>query len=396
MIPAVMPTYARADVAFERGEGAYLFDTDGRRYLDFASGIAVTGLGHAHPHLVQALVDQAGRLWHTSNLFHIPGQTRLAERLVANSFADTAFFTNSGVEAWECGVKVARKYHSHNGNPQRWRVITVGGAFHGRTLSAIAAAKTDKLVAGFGPQADGYDQVAFGNLNELRMAITEETAAICVEPVQGEGGIRPTSLDYLRSLRALADEFGVLLYFDEIQCGYGRTGKLFAYEWAGITPDILCAAKGIGSGFPFGACLATAKAAAGMTPGTHGTTYGGNPLAMAVGNAVLDVLLAPGFLDEVDRIARVLWHRLVDLVTRHPAVLAEVRGAGLMLGLKPQGSNAEFIAKLRDRGMLAVPAADNVVRLLPPMIITEAEIDLALQTLDGVCADLTPAERVPA
>ena len=385
-MPAVMPTYARAEVAFERGEGAVLFATDGRRYLDFGSGIAVASLGHAHPHLVAALNEQAGRLWHVSNLYRIPGQERLAERLVDHSFADTVFFTNSGVEAWECGVKLARRFHHHAGQPERWRIITVGGAFHGRTLTAISAAKTEKLVTGFGPMADGFDQVSFGNLNELRAAITPETAAICVEPVQGEGGIRPATLDYLRALRQTADEFGLLLFFDEIQSGYGRTGRLFAHEWAGVTPDVLCAAKGIGSGFPLGACLATDRAAAGMTPGSHGSTYGGNPLAMAVGNAVLDVVLEPGFLDRVDRIARLLWHRLVDLVARHPGVFAEVRGAGLMLGLRCVPPNGEIIAELRDRGLLTVPAADNVVRVLPPLIITEAEVDEALSILEAVCA----------
>ena len=385
-MPAVMPTYARAEVAFERGEGAVLFATDGRRYLDFGSGIAVASLGHAHPRLVAALNEQAGRLWHVSNLYRIPGQERLAERLVDHSFADTVFFTNSGVEAWECGVKLARRFHHHAGQPERWRIITVGGAFHGRTLTAISAAKTEKLVTGFGPMADGFDQVSFGNLNELRAAITPETAAICVEPVQGEGGIRPATLDYLRALRQTADEFGLLLFFDEIQSGYGRTGRLFAHEWAGVTPDVLCAAKGIGSGFPLGACLATDRAAAGMTPGTHGSTYGGNPLAMAVGNAVLDVVLEPGFLDRVDRIARLLWHRLVDLVRRHPGVFAEVRGAGLMLGLRCVPPNGEIIAELRDRGLLTVPAADNVVRVLPPLIITEAEVDEALSILEAVCA----------
>ena len=387
MIPAVMPTYARADVAFERGEGAYLFDTAGRRYLDFASGIAVTSLGHAHPHLVAALQEQAGKLWHTSNLFHIPEQERLAQRLVDASFADTVFFTNSGVEAWECGVKLCRKYMTHIGQPKRWRVVTVGGAFHGRTLSAIAAAKTEKLVKGFGPMVEGYDQVAFGNLNELRVAITDETAAICVEPVQGEGGIRASTLDYLKALRETADEFGILLYFDEIQCGYGRTGKLFAHEWAGITPDVLCAAKGIGSGFPFGGCLATEAAAAGMTAGTHGTTYGGNPLAMAVGNAVLDVMLEPGFLEGVDRKGRILWARLSELVAAYPTVLAELRGAGLMLGLKLVPPVGEFIETLRAAGMLAVPAADNVMRLLPPLIIDESGIDEAIGFLEAVCGE---------
>jgi len=387
MIPAVMPTYARADVAFERGEGAYLFDTAGRRYLDFASGIAVTSLGHAHPHLVAALQGQAGKLWHTSNLFHIPEQERLARRLVDASFADTVFFTNSGVEAWECGVKLCRKYMSHIGQPKRWRIVTVGGAFHGRTLSAIAAAKTEKLVKGFGPMVEGYDQVAFGNLNELRVAITDETAAICVEPVQGEGGIRASTLDYLKALRETADEFGILLYFDEIQCGYGRTGKLFAHEWAGITPDVLCAAKGIGGGFPFGACLATEAAAAGMTAGTHGTTYGGNPLAMAVGNAVLDVLLEPGFLEDVDRRGRILWGRLSELAEAYPTVVEELRGAGLMLGLKLVPPVGEFIETLRAAGMLAVPAADNVMRLLPPLIIDESGIDEAIGYLEAVCGD---------
>ncbi len=387
MIPAVMPTYARADVAFERGEGAYLFDTDERRYLDFGSGIAVTSLGHAHPHLVAALQEQAGKLWHTSNLFRIPGQERLAERLVGVSFADTVFFTNSGVEAWECGVKLCRKFMSHIGQPKRWRVVTVGGAFHGRTLSAIAAAKTEKLVSGFGPMVDGYDQVAFGNLNELRMAITDETAAICVEPVQGEGGIRASELEYLRSLRQIADEFGVLLYFDEIQCGYGRTGKLFAHEWAGITPDVVCAAKGIGGGFPSGACLATEAAAAGMTAGTHGSTYAGNPLAMAVGNAVLDVLLEPGFLEGIDRKGRVLWNRLSELAASYPTVIEEVRGAGLMLGLKLVPPVGDFITALRGVGMIAVPAADNVMRLLPPFIVEDAQIDEAMAYLESVCRD---------
>lgn len=386
MIPAVMPTYARADIAFDHGEGAYLFDTEGRRYLDFGSGIAVTALGHAHPRLVDALTGQASRLWHTSNLYRVPAQERLAARLVSNSFADTVFFANSGVEAWECGVKVARKYHSHANRPERWRVITVGGAFHGRTLTAIAAARTPKLVDGFGPIADGFDQVAFGNLNELRAAISAETAAICVEPVQGEGGIRPATLDYLRALREVADEFGVLLYFDEIQCGYGRTGKLFAHEWAGVTPDIMCVAKGMGGGFPVGACLTTEAAAAGMTAGSHGTTFGGNPLAMAVAEAVLDVVLEPGFLDHVDRVSQRLWRGLVDMAQRHPRVIAEVRGAGLMLGLRCEPPNGAVIESLRAAGLVTIPASDNVVRLLPPLIVTEGQADEALAIIDRVCA----------
>ncbi|MGP1394443.1 MAG: aspartate aminotransferase family protein [Inquilinaceae bacterium] len=387
MISAVMPTYARPDIAFERGDGAYLFDTKGRRYLDFSSGIAVTCLGHSHPHLVRALCEQAEKVWHVSNLVRIPGQERLAERLVAATFADTVFFSNSGAEAWEGGIKLCRKHMSATGRPERWRVITVGGAFHGRTLAAISAVRTAKLVDGFGPLVDGFDQVAFGNLNELRMAITDQTAAICVEPVQGEGGIRAASLDYLRGLRAVADEFGLLLFFDEIQSGYGRTGKFFAHEWAGITPDVMCVAKGIGGGFPFGAVLATEKAAVGMTPGTHGTTFGGNPLAMAAGNAVLDVMLQDGFFERVDRIARVLWQRLIDLQSRHPSVIEEVRGAGLMLGLKLRPPVADMVPALRQAGLLTVPAAENVARLLPPLIIGEEHVDQAIQCLDAVFAD---------
>ena len=388
MIPAVMPTYARADVAFERGEGPYIFDENGRRYLDFGAGIAVTSLGHAHPHLVAALTEQAGRLWHTSNLFRIPGQERLAQRLVTHSFADTVFFTNSGVEAWEAGTKLCRRYHYVNGRPQRWRMITVGGAFHGRTLSAIAASRGEKLTKGFGPLVEGFDQVAWGNLNELRAAITPETAAVCVEPVQGEGGIRPMTLDYLRALREMCDEFGLLLFLDEIQCGNGRTGKLFAHEWAGITPDVLCTAKGLGGGFPIGAVLATEAAAAGMTAGSHGTTFGGNPLAMAVGNAVLDVLLAPGFLEHVERVGNVLWEQLAPLPSRFPRVVAEVRGAGLMLGLRVVPPNGELIDALRAGGLLTVPAAENVVRLLPPLIIEPRHVDEAMAVIEATCARL--------
>jgi len=385
VIPAVMPTYLRADVAFERGEGAYLFATDGRRYLDFASGIAVTALGHAHPHLVQALTEQAGKLWHTSNLFRIPGQERLAERLVANSFADAVFFTNSGGEAIECGLKLIRKYHDDFGDPNRYRVIACHGAFHGRTLAAIAAGGQEKHLKGFAPAVEGFDHVAFGNLNELRAAITPETAAILVEPVQGEGGMRAASAEYLRGLRAVADEFGLLLFFDEVQCGMGRTGRLFAHEWAGIEPDIVATAKGLGGGFPVGACLAKEHVAAALTAGSHGSTFGGNPLAMAVGNAVLDVLLADGFLERVDRIGRLLRDRLEELARRHPRVIEEVRGAGLMLGLKCRVPNTEMVAALRQRGLLAVGAGDNVVRLLPPLIIDESHVGEAIGILDQAC-----------
>jgi acetylornithine/N-succinyldiaminopimelate aminotransferase len=387
-----MPTYARADIAFERGEGAYLFDTEGRKYLDFMSGIAVTGLGHCHPRLVEALTEQARRVWHTSNVFRIPGQERVASRLVENTFADTVFFTNSGVEAWECGVKLVRKYHDDTGNPQRWRIVTCQQAFHGRTMTAISAAKQDKLVKGFYPLVDGFDQVAFGNLNELRAAITDETAAICVEPIQGEGGIRPGTEEYLRALRETCDEFGLLLYFDEIQTGMGRTGKLFAHQWTGIAPDVMCIAKGIGGGFPVGACLATEKAAVGMTAGTHGTTFGGNPLAMAVAGAVLDVVLEPGFLDRVVAMGDRLADRLRQVVARHPKVLAELRGTGLMLGLRVQQAvaNTKLIDELRAAGLLTVGAGDNVIRLLPPMIIGEAEIEEAVAIIDRVAAGAQP------
>jgi len=386
-----MPTYARIDIVFERGEGSYLFSTDGRRFLDFTSGIAVNLLGHAHPYLVQKLTEQAGRLWHTSNLFRVAGQESLAARLKDLTFADTMFFTNSGVEAWECAVKVVRKYHHETGNPQKTRFIVAGGAFHGRSTTAIAAAKSEKMVKGFGPLLDAFDQVAFDNLNELRAAITPETGAIMVEPILGEGGIREGSLDYLRALRETADEFGLLLVFDEIQTGVGRTGRLFAHEWAGVTPDVMPIAKGIGGGFPLGACLATEKAAVGMTPGTHGSTYGGNPLAMAVGNAVLDVVTAPGFLDHVQRIGALLKDRLAALVARYPGLLAEVRGRGLLLGLKCVINNADMVAKLREHGLLVVPAADNVIRILPPLIVGEAEVAEAVGIIDQACRELAAA-----
>ncbi|MCG5241037.1 aspartate aminotransferase family protein [Azospirillum doebereinerae] len=389
MIPVVMPTYARADVVFERGEGPYLYATDGRRFLDFAAGVAVNALGHAHPYLIKALTEQANKLWHTSNLFRVAGQESLAKRLTEVTFADTVFFTNSGAEAWECGAKTIRKYHYENGNPQKTRIITFEQAFHGRTIASISAAKQEKLVKGFGPLLDGFDQVAFGNLNELRNAITPETGGICVEPIQGEGGIRTGSVEFLRGLREVCDEFGLLLFFDEIQTGVGRTGKLFAHEWAGITPDVMAIAKGIGGGFPLGACLATERAASGMTAGTHGSTYGGNPLATAVGNAVLDVVLEPGFLDGVQRIAGVLQGRLNDLIAKHPAFFLEQRGQGLLLGLKLAPPVGEVVAKLRANGLLSVPAGDNVVRLLPPLIITEQQVEEAVAILDQTAREWT-------
>jgi acetylornithine/N-succinyldiaminopimelate aminotransferase len=384
MIPAVMPVYSRADIQFERGQGAYLFDSEGRRYLDFASGIAVTSLGHCHPVLVQALTEQGGKLWHTSNLFRVPGQEKLARLLTDLTFADTVFFTNSGVEAWECGVKLIRKHFYAKGQPEKNRIIVIEGAFHGRTLGAISASKAEKMVKGFGPLLDGFDQVAFGNLNELRAAITPRTAAINIEPILGEGGIKAASVDYLKSLRQIADEFGLLLYFDEIQCGMGRTGKLFAYEWAGIAPDVMCIAKAIGGGFPLGACLATEDAANGMVAGTHGSTYGGNPLAMAVGEASVKFIADPDFLANVRTQAAALHARLEKIVARHPGVYAELRGVGLMLGLRCVAgvSNLDMVNALRTNGLLAVGAAENVIRLLPPLIIGEAEISEAAEIID--------------
>jgi len=380
-----MPTYARADLAFERGEGPYLYTADGRRFLDFAAGIAVNALGHSHPHLVAALQEQAARLWHVSNLYTIPEGQRLAGRLAANSFADRVFFSNSGAEAIEGALKVARRYHYAAGHPEKTRVISCSGAFHGRTLTALSAAANPKYLDGFGPASEGFDNVPFGNMNELRNAITEETAAILVEPIQGEGGIRAADLEYLRALRAVCDEYGLLLILDEIQCGMGRTGKLFAHQWAGIEPDVMALAKGLGSGFPVGAILATERAAAAMQPGTHGSTFGGNPLAMAVANAVLDVMLDEGFLERVEATGQQLWERLSELAARHPKVLKGVRGAGLMLGLECVVPNTELVAKLRDEGLLTVGAAENVIRLLPPLIIEDRHVDEAVQAIERAC-----------
>ncbi|WP_020593140.1 aspartate aminotransferase family protein [Kiloniella laminariae] len=391
MSDAVMPTYARIDLAFERGEGPYLYTAENRRYLDFAGGIAVNSLGHSHPRLVAALEEQGRKLWHTSNLYRISGGEKLAERLVEHSFADKVFFTNSGTEALEGAIKLARKYHSHHGQPQKYRIITCDSAFHGRTMTALSAAGNAKHLEGFGPQTPGFDHVAFGNLNELRAAITEETAAILVEPIQGEGGIRAASMDFLKGLRTVCDEFGLLLILDEVQCGNGRTGKFFAHEWAGITPDVLATAKGIGGGFPLGAFMATDKAAAGMKPGTHGSTYGGNPLAMAIGNAVLDVLLEEGFLDGVLEISDYAREQFDGLVARYPDIFEEVRGSGLMLGLKCKVLNSDVIAAMRAGGLLSVGAADNVIRLLPPLTIERAHVDEAIAILEDVSQKLAQA-----
>ncbi|HLO77059.1 MAG TPA: aspartate aminotransferase family protein [Magnetospirillum sp.] len=385
-----MPTYARADVAFERGEGAYLWSTDGRRFLDFGSGVAVTSLGHCHPHLVKALQEQAGKLWHTSNLYRVPGQEKVASKLVANTFADTVFFCNSGAEANECAIKMARKYHYEGGDKGRFEIICATGAFHGRTLATVAAGGQEKHMKGFDPAMPGFVHVPYGNLNALRAAIGPQTAAILVEPVQGEGGIFVGDPEYLKRLRTTADEFGLLLIFDEVQTGMGRTGALFAHQQVGIAPDIMPVAKGLGGGFPVGACLATAKAARGMTAGAHGSTFGGNPLAMAAAEAVLDVMLEPGFLAEVAHWGKVLRDRLADLPARFPSVIAEVRGVGMMLGLKCRIPNTDLQAKLLANGLVTIGAGDNVVRLLPPLIIREREIGEALDILTRTLSEVTP------
>jgi len=385
---AVLPTYARANIAFSHGEGVYLVAEDGQRYLDFGAGVAVNVLGHAHPHMVAALTEQAGKVWHTSNLFRVTGQERLAQRLVDATFADKVFFANSGAEAMECAIKMARIYQSHNGAPERYRIITFEGAFHGRTLATIAAGNQPKHLAGYGPKVDGFDQVPLGDLAATRAAITPETAGIIVEPVQGEGGVRHATWPFLRALRQLADEHGLLLILDEVQTGIGRTGKFFAYEWSGMRPDILAVAKGLGGGFPLGACLATEEAAAGMTAGTHGSTFGGNPLAMACGNAVLDVVLKEQFLLDVQHKGLLLKQRLAEVVDSHPDVIECIRGEGLMLGIKCRLPNNRLVEALHRQNLLTIPAGDNVVRLLPPLIIGEQDIHDACTKLDAACAEL--------
>jgi len=387
VISPVMPTYARAPLEFERGEGSWLIATDGSRFLDFGAGIAVNALGHAHPKLVAALEAQARRLWHVSNLYEIPEQRQLAERLVDATFADTVFVTNSGAEAMECCIKAARKYWHHKDQPERNRIITFEGAFHGRTLATISAAGQDKLIKGFGPLLPGFDHVAFGDIEAVKAAIGPETAAILIEPIQGEGGVRPVPHAFMRELRALCDADGLLLILDEIQCGMGRTGTLFAHEQAGITPDLMGVAKGIGGGFPLGACLATEEAAVGMVVGAHGTTYGGNPLACAVGNAVMAEIATRGFLDEVRRKAGLLRQRLAELADAHPDIIAEIRGEGLMLGLRlHEGTvNGDFVAAARAEGLLTVPAGANVVRVLPPLNIADEDLAEGVARLDATC-----------
>ena len=387
MITAVMPTYGRWDVAVERGEGCYLYASDGRKFLDFTSGIAVTSLGHCHPHLIEAVTAQAQKLWHSSNLFQIPGQQKLAERLVANSFADTVFFNNSGAEAVELSIKIARKYQSETGHPERYRVIGCHGSFHGRSFATLAAAGAEGYLKGFGPVMDGFDHVAFNNLNEMRAAVTDQTAAILVEPVQGEGGVRAPSPDYLKGLRAICDEYGLVLVYDEVQCGMGRTGKLFAHQWAGVAPDVMAVAKALGNGFPIGACLATEKAAVGMVAGTHGSTFGGNPMAVACGNAVLDVMLEPDFFERTQRVARLLWGKLEELVGAYPKLFAELRGSGHLLGIRCHVTAGDFVAKLRAEGLLCLTAGDNVLRILPPLVAGEREIEEGLGILHKVAKE---------
>ncbi len=388
MISSVLPTYARAPLNFVKGEGSWLITKDGRRYLDMGSGIAVTLLGHANPVLNAALTDQADKLWHVSNLYEIPGQQELADRLVEATFADTVFFTNSGTEAAELAIKMARKYWYEKGEEDRIEIIAFEGCFHGRSTAAIAASGAEKMVKGFGPMPEGFTQLPFGDHDALRAAVTDKTAAIIVEPVQGEGGILPLPDACLKGLRDLCDETGTLLIADEVQCGMGRTGKLFAHEWAGIAPDIMMVAKGIGGGFPLGAVLATEDAASGMVVGTHGSTYGGNPLACAVGNAVMKTVANDAFLADVNRKAGALRQKLEGLIAEHPDVFENVRGAGLMLGIKCKVANTDMVKAGYDAGVITVPAADNVIRLLPALTITDDDIAEALTRLDAAARAL--------
>lgn len=388
MISSVLPTYSRAPLTFVKGEGTWLIEADGRRFLDLGAGIAVNALGHAHPALTKALTDQAGALWHTSNLYNIPQQKALADKLVDATFADTVFFTNSGTESCELAVKMARKYWYDTGHPEKVDIITFSGSFHGRSSAGIAAAGSEKMTKGFGPTLPGFTHLEFGDHDAIAAAITDQTAAILVEPVQGEGGIRPLPDACLKGLRDRCDERELLLILDEVQCGVGRTGKLFAHEWAGIEPDIMMVAKGIGGGFPLGAVLATENAASGMTAGTHGSTYGGNPLGCSVGCAVIDIVSDPGFLAEVNRKAGLLRQKLEGLVAAHPDVFEAVRGAGLMIGIKCKATNLDVVNAGYDQGVITVPAADNTIRLLPPLTISDDEIGDAITRLDKTAAQL--------
>ncbi len=391
MITSVLPTYNRSAVSFVRGDGARVFTANGDAYLDFGAGVAVTSCGHAHPALVKALTDQAQKIWHTSNIYQMPGQQTLADKLISLTFADTVFFCNSGAEALECSIKMARKHFAAKGEAERYHIITFEGAFHGRTIATVAAGGQQKYIDGFGPKAPGFVQVPFGDHKALEAAITPQTAGILIEPVQGEGGIRPLPPQCLRGLRALCDEHGMLLILDEVQCGVGRTGKLFAHEWAGIKPDILATAKGLGGGFPLGACLATENAASGIVAGTHGSTFGGNPLATAVGNAVIDVVTAPGFLDNVLQQSLALKQRLAQLKDEHPTIIEDIRGEGLMMGIKCKVPNTTLQAAALDQKLLVIGAGDNVVRLLPPLVISRADVDEAVDKLGKACAQIGKA-----
>jgi acetylornithine/N-succinyldiaminopimelate aminotransferase len=393
MTSHLLPTYARVHLAFERGEGVWLVATNGERYLDFTSGVAVNALGHAHPQMIAALTAQAQKIWHVSNLYEVPEAERVARRLCDASFADVVFFCNSGAEAMECTIKMARKYHSANGAPERYRIITFEGAFHGRTLATLAAGGQKKYLDGFGPVMEGFDQVPFGNLEATKAAVTRETGAILIEPIMGEGGVRVVEPSFLRALRELCDQRGLLLLLDEVQTGMGRTGELFAHQRVGIEPDIMALAKALGGGFPVGACLAKSEAAKGMTAGTHGSTFGGNPLAMSAANAVLDVMLEPGFLDRVRRTGLFFKQRLAEIKDLYPSVISEVRGEGLLVGVRASVPAGELVDALRAEKMIAVAAGDNVVRLLPPLIISEQEIAEGIARLDRACARLSRAQE---
>jgi acetylornithine/N-succinyldiaminopimelate aminotransferase len=389
----LLPTYARVDLAFERGEGAWLIATNGERYLDFTSGVAVNALGHAHPHLVEAITKQANRLWHVSNLYRIPESERVAEKLCAASFADVVFFCNSGAEAMECAIKMARKFQSARGCPERYRIITFDGAFHGRTLATLAAGGQKKYLDGFGPVVEGFDQVPFADLEATKRAVGPQTAAILIEPIMGEGGVRVVPNEFLRALRRLCDQHGLLLVFDEVQTGIGRTGELFAYQRCGVAPDIMALAKALGGGFPLGACLATSDAAKGMTTGTHGSTFGGNPLAMAAANALLEVVLADGFLEHVRRVSLVLKQKLAEIKDRYPTIIAELRGEGLLVGLRAVVPSAELVDELRAEKMITAAAGDNVVRFLPPLIVSEEEVAEAVRRLERACARIAKTQE---
>ena len=393
MPSALFPTYNRADVAFVRGEGSYLFAEDGKRYLDLGAGIAVNAFGHANPRLNAALTEQAGKLWHVSNLYRVPGQESLSRKLTEATFADAVFFTNSGTEAVELAIKTARRYQFVSGHPERFHIVSFTGAFHGRSYGAVNATGNDKYLEGFGPKMEGFDHVPVDDLDALNAVIGPQTAALIIEPLQGEGGVHPVAPEFLRALLKICDDKGLLLIFDEIQTGVGRTGKFFAHEWIGVTPDIMTVAKGIGGGFPLGAVLATAEAAKGMTAGTHGTTYGGNPLAMAVGNEAITMVLEPGFLEHVNKVANYMHQQLGALVAGHPDIFEGVRGQGLMIGLKMKIANSDFITQARANGVIVLPAGDNVVRLLPPLTITEDEVREGIALMDKTASQREAAKE---